>query len=550
MIDVIEVAAERRVMLAAELAKLDSFIRMARALVKHSQGLGRDPLLDSENPAPRALPADRGIETDFIRENAKATSGMAMIPVNGHRAARTKIDGRPSALRNRLERRFNELKNTYRQGVRDEKTAARWPAPGSIASIRLRIRNIAKAIKAYLVSRSRIERRFNELKSARQLAIRDENTASLSFGFNNIGSIHFRRRRFAVSANSDLLTIGQRPDRGGVKARTVTTNKKTVTVEDSVRNASFQSNDAQDNVLAQARAALRDGVDQFTFNEETSENEDELVLIGAPSNKVSSVDVHVGKRLRQRRWMMALTQQQLGDLIGVNSEQIQKYEAGAIHISADRMWNVAEAMDVPMSHFFEGMEGQAPDSDEETAAVEEAVTVESSAQNVEFQSDAGENNVLAQASAAFRAGADHMTFNEETSVNEDELVLTDIPSDKVAPVDIHVGQRLRQRRWMMGLSQKQLGDLVGLDLEQVKRCETGAERISAGRMWDVAVAMEVPVSFFFEGLEGQAPDTGEARGDILNGEEADELVRAYCAIPEDQRQQLFDLARVLSEDAA
>ena len=59
--------------------------------------------------------------------------------------------------------------------------------------------------------------------------------------------------------------------------------------------------------------------------------------------------------------------------------------------------------------------------------------------------------------------------------------------------------------------------------------------------------MEVPASFFFEGLDGQAPDTGKVRGDPLTDKEALELVRAYYAVPENQRRHLFDLALVLGE---
>ncbi|MCH8168172.1 MAG: helix-turn-helix domain-containing protein [Proteobacteria bacterium] len=117
------------------------------------------------------------------------------------------------------------------------------------------------------------------------------------------------------------------------------------------------------------------------------------------------------------------------------------------------------------------------------------------------------------------------------------------------PVDVHVGQRVRQRRWMVGMTQQQLGDKVGIKFQQIQKYETGANRISASRMWDIAAAMEVPVSFFFEGLDGQAPDTGEARGDILTDKEAIELLRAYYGIPENQRRRLFDLARVLGQAA-
>jgi len=102
---------------------------------------------------------------------------------------------------------------------------------------------------------------------------------------------------------------------------------------------------------------------------------------------------------------------------------------------------------------------------------------------------------------------------------------------------------------MVGMTQQQLGDRVGIKFQQIQKYETGTNRISASRMWDIAATMEVPVSFFFEGLDGQAPDTGEARGDILTDKEALELVRAYYAIPEHQRRGLFDLARVLGEAA-
>ncbi len=116
-------------------------------------------------------------------------------------------------------------------------------------------------------------------------------------------------------------------------------------------------------------------------------------------------------------------------------------------------------------------------------------------------------------------------------------------------VDVHVGWRVRERRSLLGMTTQQLGDRVGISYQQIQKYETGANRIGASRMWDIAAAMEVPVSFFFKGLEGQAPDTGEARADILTDKEAVDLLRAFYAIPEHQRRRLFDLARVLSQAA-
>ena len=116
-------------------------------------------------------------------------------------------------------------------------------------------------------------------------------------------------------------------------------------------------------------------------------------------------------------------------------------------------------------------------------------------------------------------------------------------------VDVHVGQRIRQRRWMLGITQQQLADQVGIKFQQIQKYETGANRVSSSRLWDISAVLEVPVAFFFEGLEGQAPGSDEARGDILTDKEALDLVRTYYAIPETQRRRLFDLARVLSDAA-
>ena len=116
------------------------------------------------------------------------------------------------------------------------------------------------------------------------------------------------------------------------------------------------------------------------------------------------------------------------------------------------------------------------------------------------------------------------------------------------PVDAHVGKRIRHRRWMVGMTQQQLADKVGIKFQQIQKYETGMNRVSASRLWDVADALGVSISFFFEGLaDGQ---TGaQAQGDMMADKEALELVRSYYAIPEAQRRRLFDLARVLSDAA-
>lgn len=116
------------------------------------------------------------------------------------------------------------------------------------------------------------------------------------------------------------------------------------------------------------------------------------------------------------------------------------------------------------------------------------------------------------------------------------------------PVDAHVGKRIRHRRWMVGVTQQQLADKVGIKFQQIQKYETGMNRVSASRLWDIADALGVSISFFFEGLSDAEMPT-VARGDMMADKEALELVRSYYAIPEAQRRRLFDLARVLSEAA-
>jgi len=119
-------------------------------------------------------------------------------------------------------------------------------------------------------------------------------------------------------------------------------------------------------------------------------------------------------------------------------------------------------------------------------------------------------------------------------------------------VDVHVGKRIRQRRWMNGTTQQQLAEAVGIKFQQIQKYETGMNRVSASRLWDIAHVLNVPVSFFFEGLDtAEAGETleGNVPADVLTDKEALDLLRSYYAIPENQRRRLFDLARVLSETA-
>jgi transcriptional regulator with XRE-family HTH domain len=106
---------------------------------------------------------------------------------------------------------------------------------------------------------------------------------------------------------------------------------------------------------------------------------------------------------------------------------------------------------------------------------------------------------------------------------------------------------------MVGMTQQQLGETVGIKFQQIQKYETGMNRVSASRLWDIASALDVPINFFFEGVDEDVEGVATVaepnnKGDLLADREALELVRSYYAIPEQQRRRLFDLARVLSEE--
>lgn len=73
----------------------------------------------------------------------------------------------------------------------------------------------------------------------------------------------------------------------------------------------------------------------------------------------SSVDVHVGGRVRVRRRLINMTQETLADMIDVTFQQVQKYERGSNRISASKLFGIAEALEVPISYFFDGLDATA-----------------------------------------------------------------------------------------------------------------------------------------------------------------------------------------------
>ncbi len=74
-----------------------------------------------------------------------------------------------------------------------------------------------------------------------------------------------------------------------------------------------------------------------------------------PSGKPNPVDVHVGGRVRLRRTLLGLSQEKLGEAIGLTFQQVQKYERGANRIGASRLYDLSRVLDVPVSFFYEDM---------------------------------------------------------------------------------------------------------------------------------------------------------------------------------------------------
>ena len=104
------------------------------------------------------------------------------------------------------------------------------------------------------------------------------------------------------------------------------------------------------------------------------------------------------------------------------------------------------------------------------------------------------------------------------------------------PVDAHVGGRVRMRRTILGMSQTNLAESLGLSFQQVQKYESGMNRIGSSRLWELSGVLDVPVIYFFEGLEAGNSEDVSAKTETLK------LVRAYYRIKNDKvRKRLYEL---------
>ena len=141
------------------------------------------------------------------------------------------------------------------------------------------------------------------------------------------------------------------------------------------------------------------------------------------------------------------------------------------------------------------------------------------------------------------------------------------PNGQPNPIDIHVGNRIRLRRTLLGLSQEKLAALLGLTFQQVQKYERGMNRVGASRLWDIGKVLEVPINFFYEdmgkdiasqsprmfSIPGSAPicfaeKKNDFDADPMHRKETIELVKAYYKIPNRKAaKHMFDLIVSMSK---
>jgi transcriptional regulator with XRE-family HTH domain len=122
-------------------------------------------------------------------------------------------------------------------------------------------------------------------------------------------------------------------------------------------------------------------------------------------------------------------------------------------------------------------------------------------------------------------------------------------------VDRHVGNRMRMRRLLIGMSQEKLGELLGITFQQVQKYEKGSNRVSASRLYNVAKVLGVPVQYFFDELQGEQPAAmgfAESHGaDVISGAlqspEGVQLARIFSGTTDPEKRKLIiNTARAIS----
>lgn len=115
------------------------------------------------------------------------------------------------------------------------------------------------------------------------------------------------------------------------------------------------------------------------------------------------------------------------------------------------------------------------------------------------------------------------------------------PLKAIEPVDTHVGKRIRHRRWIIGQTQQELAQACNVKFQQMQKYETGYNRVSASRLYQIAAAQGVPVAWYFEGLD----QTSHALADDA---ELMEIARTLAKVPMAARATIITLAQQVTAD--
>jgi len=123
---------------------------------------------------------------------------------------------------------------------------------------------------------------------------------------------------------------------------------------------------------------------------------------------------------------------------------------------------------------------------------------------------------------------------------------------KANPIDAQVGNRVRIRRMLIGMSQEKLGDLLGLTFQQVQKYEKGVNRIGAGRLFEIARILGVPIDFFYDGVASSAETLVSAAPPVMefvSSGEGLQLSLAFMKIKDPKvRKRVLDLVKSLADE--
>lgn len=133
-----------------------------------------------------------------------------------------------------------------------------------------------------------------------------------------------------------------------------------------------------------------------------------------------------------------------------------------------------------------------------------------------------------------------------------------MPKKQANPIDAQVGNRVRLRRMLIGMSQEKLGELLGLTFQQVQKYEKGVNRIGAGRLFQVSRILSVPIDYFYEGVVDQLPNPAPGFAEdaanppvmeFLSSGEGLQLSLAFMRIKEAKvRKRVLDLVKSLANE--